>query len=165
MGYGGTSPTPVAKDGIVYVMGGSSMGPSATIAVKTGGKGDVDKTHVVWRQKVGGMYCSPVIVGEHLCWVDGVMQCLKLEDGKSVHKERLYDSRGEYVSAVAAGDKIFALTRTSGLYVLDAAKNFEQVSHYEFPGDDTIFNASPAISNGRLYVRSNGYLYCIGKKS
>ena len=88
-----------------------------------------------------------------------------LKDGTSTHKERLYDGFGEYVSAVAAGDKLYALTRTSGLFVLDAANNFEQISQYDFPGDETIFNASPAISGGRLYVRSNGYLYCIGKKS
>ena len=34
----------------------------------------------------------------------------------------------------------------------------------EFEGDKSIFNASPAISNGRLLIRSNEYLYSIGKK-
>lgn len=163
-GYGGTSPTPVAHKGIVYVMGGGGFTPSATIAVKAGGTGDVNKTHVLWRQRTGANYCSPVVVNDHLCWVDGTLQCLKLEDGTSAHKERLYDARGEYVSAVAAGNKIFALTRYSGLFVLDAAKNFEKLAHLEFDGDDSIFNASPAISDGRLYLRSNAYLYCLGKR-
>lgn len=163
-GYGGTSPTPVAKDGVVYVTGGGGFTPSTTIAVKAGGKGDVNKSHVLWRQKVGASYVSPVIVGDCLCWVDGTLQCLNLKDGKSVHKERLYDGKGEYVSAFAAGDKVYAMTRFNGLYVLDGGSKFSQVSHHDFSDDSSIFNASPAVSNGRIYVRSNAYLYCIGKK-
>jgi outer membrane protein assembly factor BamB len=163
--YGGTTPTPVAQSGIVYVMGGGGPSPAVTLAVKAGGTGDVSKTHVLWRQKVAGSYCSPVLVGDYLCWVDGTVQCLNIADGKTVHKDRLYDGRGEYVSAVAAGNKLFVLTRFSGLFVLDGGGKFEKLGHLEFEGDDSIFNASPAISNGRLYLRSNAFLYCIGKKS
>jgi hypothetical protein len=93
-----------------------------------------------------------------------MLHCLSLEDGKSMQKDRLYDSRGEYVSAVATGNKLFALTRFDGLFVLDAADKFVKLDRYEFTGDKSIFNASPAVSNGRLYLRSNEYLYCIGKK-
>ncbi|MCI0683818.1 MAG: PQQ-binding-like beta-propeller repeat protein [Gemmataceae bacterium] len=163
-GYGGTSSTPVARDGIVYAMGGGGTSPPVALAVKTGGSGDVTKSHVLWRQRAGGSYCSPVIVGDKLCWVDGTLQCLGVGDGKSIHKERLYDARGEYVSAVAAGDTIFALTRSDGLFVLDAAKKFDTLSRVEFDGDDSLFNASPAVSAGRLYLRSNAYLYCLGKR-
>lgn len=163
-GYSGTSPTPVSKDGIIYAMGGGGPSPAVTIAVKTGGKGDVTKSHVLWRQRAGASYCSPVIVGERLCWIDGVLQCLDIEDGTSVHKDRLYDARGEYVSAVVSGDKIFALTRLSGLFVLDGAGKFEKLAHVEFEGDESVFNASPAVSDGRLYLRSNAFLYCLGKK-
>ena len=168
-GFGGfgnyTSSTPVAKDGIVYAIGGGGGPmPAAALAVKAGGSGDVSKTHVIWRQKAGASIPSPVIVGDQLCWVDATVQCLSLADGKSVHKDRLYDARGEYVSAVAAGNKLFALTRFDGLFVLDAADKFTKLDHHEFTGDTSIFNASPAISNGRLYLRSNAYLYCIGKK-
>src|SRR6202011_4883428 len=114
--YGGTTPTPVAQGGIVYVMGGGGPSPAVTLAVKAGGTGDVSKTHVLWRQKVAGSYCSPVVVGDYLCWVDGTLQCLSVADGKVAHKDRIYDGRGEYVSAVAAGNKIFVLTRFSGLF-------------------------------------------------
>jgi outer membrane protein assembly factor BamB len=157
-GYGGTSPTPVAKDGVVFVMGGGGPTPAVTIAVKAGGKGDVAKSHVVWRARAGASYCSPVILGDNLCWIDGTIQCLNVADGKSVHKDRLYDARGEYVSAVAAGDKVYALTRLSGLFVLDGAGKFEKMAHLEFDGDESVFNASPAVSDGRLYLRSNAFL-------
>jgi outer membrane protein assembly factor BamB len=164
-GFGGySSTTPVAKDGVVYAIGGGGPMPGAAIAVKAGGSGDVSQSHVLWRQKSGASTCSPVIVGDRLCWVDGMLHCLSLEDGKSMQKDRLYDSRGEYVSAVATGNKLFALTRFDGLFVLDAADKFAKLDRYEFTGDKSIFNASPAVSNGRLYLRSNEYLYCIGKK-
>jgi hypothetical protein len=164
-GMGGNSVTPVAKDGIVYVMGGGGPDPLATIAVRAGGQGDVTKSHVLWRQRVGGSYCSPILLGDYLCWVDGTLQGLAVADGKTAVKDRLYDSRGEYVSAVAAGNKVFALTRQNGLFVLDGTSKFDKLAHFEFDGDGSLFNASPAISNGRLFLRSNAFLYCLGNKA
>jgi hypothetical protein len=40
----------------------------------------------------------------------------------------------------------------------------KELDHVEFPGDSSLFNASPAISDGKLIVRSNEFLYCLGKK-
>jgi outer membrane protein assembly factor BamB len=160
-----TCSSPVARDGIVYVIGGGGPIARATaLAVKAGGKGDVNKTHVLWRKNAGTGISSPVLSGEHLCWVSGTAMCLNTGDGKVAYQERLYSSFGEYVSAVAAGDKIFALTRFDGMFVLAGGGKFNNLAHNDFPGDDSIFNASPAVSNGRLYIRSNEYLYCIGKK-
>ncbi len=165
MGGSYTASTPVARDGVVYVMGGGGpSAPAAALAVKTGGKGDVNGSHVVWRAKAGATNCSPVLSGDQLCFVDGTVTSLNIKDGSTTYKERLYSGRNEYVSAVAAGDKVYALTRYEGLYVLAGGGKFEQLSHLLFPGDTSIFNASPAISDGRLYLRSNEYLYCVGKK-
>jgi outer membrane protein assembly factor BamB len=163
-GMGYTSSTPVARDGMVYVTGGGGPTPAATLAVRAGGRGDVDKTHVLWRARQGTGIASPVLCGDYLCWVSGTVICLKTADGTKAHQGRLYDSFQEYVSPVAAGGKIFALTRFDGLYVLDGAGKFEELAHNEFAGDRSVFNASPAISDGRMYIRSNAYLYCIGKK-
>jgi len=99
-----------------------------------------------------------------LCFVDGTVTCLSIADGKTTYKERLYSGRNEYVSAVATGDHVYALTRNDGLFVLTGGDKFEKISHIDFKGDTSIFNASPAVSGARLYVRSNEYLYCIGKK-
>jgi outer membrane protein assembly factor BamB len=164
-GFGYTASTPVARDGVVYVIGGGGPSVRATaLAIKAGGRGDVTKTHLLWKRNSGTSMASPVLVGDHLCWVAGTATSLKAADGKVAYQERLYSDRNEYVSAVAAGGKIFALTRTEGLYVLAGGDKFERLAHNEFAGDSSIFNASPAISGGRLYVRSNAYLYCIGNK-
>jgi outer membrane protein assembly factor BamB len=163
-GFGGgyTISSPVVRDGIVYIMGGGPGGSTA-LAVKAGGRGDVNKTHVLWRKDKGGSTCSPVLAGDNLCWVNGTLVALSTTDGKETGRERLYSSKSEYVSAVAAADKIFALTRFDGLYVVDRT-NFKKLAHNTFEGDNSIFNASPAIANGRIYIRSNQYLYCIGNK-
>jgi outer membrane protein assembly factor BamB len=163
-GFGGpyTASTPVARDGIVYVIGGPT--PTAALAVKTGGRGDVTDSHVLWKAKAGACNCSPVLIGDYLCWVEGTMTCLNIADGKVANKTRLYDGRNEYVSAVAAGDKVYALTRSDGLFVVSAGEKIEKLGHLSLGGDTSVFNASPAISDGRMYLRSNEYLYCIGKK-
>jgi outer membrane protein assembly factor BamB len=156
--------SPIAKNGIVYAIGGGGpSGPATALAIRAGGRGDVTKTHIVWRQSAGSSICSPVMAGGHLVWVAGSVTCLSASDGKIAHHLRLYDARGEYVSAVAAGDHVYALTRSNGLFVLEGAGKFADVARLEFD-DDSVFNGSPAVSDGRLYVRSNAYLYCIGTK-
>jgi outer membrane protein assembly factor BamB len=168
-GFGGggasyTASTPVAKDGVVYVIGGGGPTPAVSFAVKTGGKGDVTKTHILWKQKTGACNCSPVLTGDYLCWVDGSVTCVNIADGKIAYKERLYSAKNEYVSAVAADGKIYALTRSDGLFVLAGGGTFQQLARNDFKADTSVFNASPAVSDGRIYLRSNEYLYCIGKK-
>ncbi len=163
-GYGGTYSSPTAHRGIVYVTGGGGPGSAPmTLAVRAGGRGDVDASHVLWRQKLGATYTSPVVHGDHVFLVDGSVSCLRADTGKLIYKERLYDSRGEYVSPVAVGDKLVVLTRFDGLFVVAAAKEFQQLATHEFTGDRSIFNASPASADGRLYARSNEYFYCLGK--
>jgi len=163
-GKGYTSSTPVVRDGVAYATGGGGPNPQLAIAVKVGGRGDVDSTHVLWRQKIAPGIASPLVLGKQLCWVNGSVVALDLSDGKIAHNERLYDARSEYVSPVAADGKIYALTRLEGLYVLSADTKLEKISHYDFPGDTSVFNASPAVSNGRIYIRSNANLYCFGNK-
>ncbi len=45
---------------------------------------------------------------------------------------------------------------------LSEKDKFQTLARLEFPERDGVFNGSPAAGNGRLYVRSNAYLYCIG---
>jgi hypothetical protein len=80
-----------------------------------------------------------------------------------VYQERLYGGGQEYASPVVAGGKIYMFSRRSGAFVLATGPKFEKL-HEQSLGDSSDFNASPAVSQGQLFVRSNQYLYCIGKK-
>jgi outer membrane protein assembly factor BamB len=160
-----TMSTPVVRRGIIYVVGGGGPVPKKSLAIKPGGRGNVTKTHVLWQQKAGTGIPSPVLDGDYVVFVDGNAVALNTADGKVAANERLYTSGGEYCSPILAGDKIFVLTRFDGVYVTSFDGKFHKLAHNTFDGDDSIFNSSPAISDGRMYIRSNAYLYCIGNKS
>lgn len=183
---GGTvCPTVVAKDGVVYAIGGGGGGTqSGAVAVKVGGKGDVSESHVVWRKTVGSYVTSPVIVGDHLYWINNsnTAVCLRLADGEAAYQERLSGGAGgrpagggfgggrgggggqPYASVVAADGKIFAFMRQSEALVLPAEPKFEILARNKLDDDAGIFNATPAIHNGQLLVRSDKYLYCLGTR-
>jgi hypothetical protein len=69
-----------------------------------------------------------------------------------------------YASAVAADDKIFIPSRTSGVFVLAADTEFKMLACNKFEGDDSRFDGTPAISDGQIFLRSNEYLYCVATK-
>ena len=157
-------PTAVGKGGVVYSLGGRFEGMAA--AVKAGGKGDVTKTHEVWSKKLGVPIPSPALSGDLLCWVSdsGTATCVKAKDGEKVYEKRLDRSGTLYASLTVAGDKMYAVSREKGTFVLAAGPKFEVLAHNTFAGDKSVFNGSPAVSDGQLFLRSNKYLYCVGKK-
>ena len=156
-------PSAVAKDGIVCVIGGRS--PNA-MAVRAGGRGDVTETHLLWRNnEIGSTVSSPVIIGDHVYWINErnpTAFCLQLETGDIVYQKRV--SIAPYSSAVSADGKIYLVDRYRGTYVLAGKPKFEQISNNRFEDDRSTFNASIAISNGNIFIRSDRFLYCIGKK-
>lgn len=69
-----------------------------------------------------------------------------------------------YASVIEADDKLFAVTRGQGTYVIAADPTFKVVAQNKIDGDSTNFDATPAVSNGQIFLRSNAALYCIGSK-
>lgn len=165
---GNIAPSPVAGGGIVYVFGGYRN--TGSMAVRAGGKGDVTQSHVLWSSKDGSYVPSPLLHGENLYWVSdqGIAYCMEAKTGKTIYRQRLPRTSGGfaakpfYASIVLAGDRLYAVSRTSGTFVLAAKPKFEQLAHNQFASDETDFNASPAISRGQIFLRSNRSLYCIG---
>jgi outer membrane protein assembly factor BamB len=157
------SATPVVRDGIVYAMN-QGQGEKEFLAVRGGGRGDVTKTHVVWSQpKAGASYTSPLLAGDRLFVFGGGAVALRVKDGEIVGKRNLEGLRSLYGSPILAGDRILLFTRSNGAYVLSADDKLEVLAHNHL-GDDSDFNASPALVGGQIFMRSNEYLYCIGKQ-
>jgi outer membrane protein assembly factor BamB len=157
-------PTPVVVDGVAYINGGGPRS-SGSLAVRTGGKGDVTKTHVVWSSKEVYSPPSPVIVDGLMYWVDGSGKacCADAATGKLRYGEKLPASGrfAVYASVMAADGKIYAVTRKGGTFVLAAKPTFQILAHNKFASDDSDFNGSPAVSARRLFLRSNRFLYCL----
>ena len=156
-------PSVVARDGIVYSLGGRFEGTSA--AVKAGGKGDVTDSKL-WTKRLGMPVPSPALHGDYLFVVsdDGRATCVKARDGEKVYAERLKNSGRLYASITIADGKIYAVSRERGTFVLAAGPKFEVLAHNTFESDKSVFNGSPVVSDGQLFLRSDKCLYCIGKK-
>lgn len=166
---GNVSPSPIVHDGVVYALGGIPR--IATVAVRAGGKDDVTGSHVLWTSSDASYITSPVFHDGNLYWVSdqGIALCVNAKSGETIYKERLPGSGGGgrggkpfYASVVLAGDKLYSVSRKTGTIVLAAKPEFEQLAHNRLESDETDFNGSPAVSEGEMFLRSNGFLYCIG---
>ena len=70
-----------------------------------------------------------------------------------------------YGSAVLVGDKVYLTTHTGEIHVIAAdPKKFTLLARNQLATDDGGFNATPAIAEGALFIRSNKYLYCISEQ-
>ncbi len=93
----------------------------------------------------------------------GLAYCMEAATAKVIYKEKLkaQGSKSFYASIVHADGKLYAVSRQSGTFVLAAKPTFELISQNVFASDQSDFNGSPAVSQGKLYLRSNECLYCI----
>lgn len=156
-------PTLVNKEGVVFAIGGRQ---GAAIAIRAGGRGDVTKSHTVWRKDFGSYMTSPVLVDDHLYWVNdkAVAFCVKAADGDQVYRQRLGEAGELYSSVVVASGNVFAVSRENGTFVYPAKPQFEPPARNVVDADAGTCNATPAFSNGVMFLRSNRYLYCVGRK-
>lgn len=157
-------PSVIAHQGIVYVTAGRKP---RTLAIRAGGKGDVTQTHILWTLDKSPKVGTPLYHDGHLYWVghQGAVVCVKADTGRVVYEQKL-DVRGRgdrvYASLVAAGTKYYAVTRQDGIFVLATGPEFAELARNQLD-DSSIFNATPAIVDGRLLVRSDRFLYCLGR--
>ena len=60
-----------------------------------------------------------------------------------------------------ANSHVYAVSRRNGTFVFAAKPEFQMAAQNTLAGDDSDFNATPAIADDQLFLRSNRYLYCI----
>jgi hypothetical protein len=89
--------------------------------------------------------------------------CAEAKTGRIVYEERLNRADQIYASPVLADGKLYYLTRSGRTFVLPAKPKIEVLAVNDLR-DRSTFNASPVVVDTRLLLRSDRYLYCIGKK-
>ena len=92
----------------------------------------------------------------------GIAYCAKADTGELVYEKRLERPGQVYASALLAEDRIYYLTRDGRTFVVAAKPEFEQLAVNDLR-DRSIFNGSPAVDGSRLLIRSDKFLYCVGK--
>ncbi|MCX7423396.1 MAG: PQQ-binding-like beta-propeller repeat protein [Planctomycetia bacterium] len=153
-------PTPVFGHGMLFVV----SGPNGThFAIKPGGSGDITDSHIVWKNDKGTSFVpSAILVGERYYLADdkGIGSCLDAHTGKLIWKKRFGDKFT--ASPVAADGKLFFINEAGSTLVLDATQaGYEEVARNDI-GEEVY--ASPAISQGKLFVRTSKNLVCVGSK-
>jgi outer membrane protein assembly factor BamB len=160
----GDTVTPVYAGGMVYCDSGRGGGFGGLgVAVDPTGKGDVTKTHLKWSlMRMPQGFASPVASGGYLYrLVDPeTLRCYELATGKQVYAERLHGVSTR-ASPVATADGRIYLASAGKSYVVRVGPKFAVLGTGEL-GDAS--DASPAVADGRLYLKGRRYLYCVGKK-
>ena len=155
----GVVPSVVTGDGLVFTASGFS-GRESVKAFRLEGRGDLKETNLAWEQRQGmPKVPSFLYVKPYLYYVNdgGQTMCLDGGTGKIVWQERL----GGHFSAspVYADGRIYCLSDEGETTLLESGARFKVIARNPL---NEKCQASMAISNGRLFIRTERNLFCIG---
>lgn len=139
-----------------------NLSENAVAAIRPGGEGDITGSHVLWRfEKFVPFVSSPLAYQGRIYTVKdgGILTCLEAQSGKAHKSGRVMGTGNYYASPVAGDGKIYLLSQRGTLSVVSAADQWQVIHAAEF-GEETY--ATPAILDGRIYLRTSGHLYCFG---
>jgi outer membrane protein assembly factor BamB len=156
----GDTVSPVPGGGVVYL--DSGRGGSA-VAVDPTGTGDVTKTHQKWTiPQVSEGFSSPVVSGEYLYRLHNPERasCIRLATGEVAFSERLAGVSTSS-SPVATADGRVYLASAGRSYVLKAGPKLDVLATNDL-GDAS--HASPAVADGKLFLKGRKWLFCVGAK-
>lgn len=151
--------SPIIFNEIIYVP--TRVKP--LLALKAGGRGDITSSHVLWSTDNGPDVPTPVTDGKYFYIVNdrGIMWCLDAKTGGEVYSQQRIKPGTYSASPVLADGKIYVTNEEGLTTVIAAGPKFQVLA--ENPLNDYVLS-SPAISDGRIYIRTTGHLYAIGKK-
>ena len=154
----GVVPSIVAGDGMVYTSSGFE---EPTIrAVRTGGRGDVTSTHIVWEQtRAVPMLPSFLYVAPHLFTINegGIAMCLDAKTGEILGRRRIGGNHS--ASPVYAEGRIYFLSEACETTIVEATPEMPVVAKNALPGT---CKASLALSRGHLFLRTDSTLHGLG---
>jgi outer membrane protein assembly factor BamB len=135
------------------------------LAIKSGGRGDVTATNVIWREKRSVPEVpSPLVYEDRVYYVrnGGVLTCLEAATGRVVYRERLGAPGPYYSSPISAGNRLFIGSGDGALVVFASGDALKVLARNEL--GEPVF-ATPAVSSeGTLYVRTPSALYAFAQR-
>ena len=153
------APSPTYAQGMVFV-----IQPNRTLfALRTDGRGDVTETHLAWKKDcMAPEICSPVSNGELIFLLSslGVLSCYDIHTGELYWEQEYPESF--MASPSLAGEWLYFWGEEGMMYRVKTARTYEDGGTAQL--DDRI-KASPAFMDGRIILRGDEYLYCLGSES
>ena len=134
------------------------------LAVRGGGKGNVTDSHVLWKHATRHTdhIVSPLVVGQHMLLVKcgGIATCFETTAGKKIWGPKRIDNASDYFASPVYGDgKIYIAGENGMIVVLRDSPELDMLAKNELPGSIV---ATPAIADGRIFVRTREALFCLG---
>jgi outer membrane protein assembly factor BamB len=152
--------TPVysEKAGLVFIS--SSWPRQVLLAIRPDGRGEVTDTHVVWSDTRGAPYVpSMIVAGDYLLSISnsGVAFCYEAATGKVLWQEKLGK---HHASPVLVNALVYFINDNGQVNVIKPGPQFERIAQYEL-GESCY--ASPALSDGQVFLRGFNHLFCFGQ--
>lgn len=161
-GYRCVASPVVMEGGLIVAQTGQGQANSEIAVIGGAASGKPAKAYDIVR--IGGYVPVPVAVGDLLfLWKEnGTVTCTHTKNGEQIWSER---AEGPYYSSPICvggkGGRLYNITRGGDIVVLAAADKFKLIQR--FPLAEKNSYATPAVSGGRLYVRTYSQLISIGK--
>jgi outer membrane protein assembly factor BamB len=165
-----TTPTPVFSNGFIIVSSGFIMEPVRPVtAFRPGATGDITlkegetkSEFIAWRQSTAAPYIpSPVAYGDYLfvLFDQGFIACYETKTGKEVYgKQRIDVGTNFSASPIVVDGKLYCMSEDGDVYVISAGPKYELLAKNSL-GEAVM--ASPAISDGKMFLRGLKHLYSI----
>ena len=159
-------PTPVFEDGLVVITNAHGKG-RPIYAIRSDAAGDItdSKSAIAWTEPRGGNYMQTPLLDNGLgyfCFDSGVLSVYKMATGERQYQQRLGGGTSGFTSSpVAAGGHLYITNEEGHSYVLALGPEYKLLAESEI--GETVM-ATPAISDGVLYVRGGKHLFAIGAK-
>jgi len=166
-----TAPTPVFSDGVFVIASG--RGPERPIfVVKANSRGDLtlpegksNSDAIIWSRTGRGSYMPTPLVYNSIVYVlanNGLFDAYQLKTGDEIYRQRLPTvGSGFSASPVAADGKVYLSNEDGEMLVINAGEKFNLISTNSM---GEMLMATPALSDGVMYVRSSASLFAIGRK-
>jgi len=155
-------PNPVATNEMVIVSAGFPA--KIAMALRLGASGEIKDSDVVWKYTKGTAYVpSPILYGEYLYLMSdrGIITCLNAKTGEVVYEGGRVPIPATFTASPVAFDNKILLTSEDGdTFVIKAGPKHEVLGTNSL--DEPVY-ASPAIADGKIFIRGEKHLYCISK--
>jgi outer membrane protein assembly factor BamB len=166
-----TAPTPFAAHDLIYVTNGYRI-IQPIYVIRPGSKGDISlkgeitsSEQIAWSTKQGGPYMpTPIVYGDFFYTTNnnGILTVYNARTGERIYRQRIGNGGAYSASVVGADGKLYFSSEDGDIFVVKAGPTYELLAQNPM---GEVLMATPAISDGIIFVRGLKHLFAIAEPS